>query len=437
MRDSLHAIGDRVGDRYQLTALLGHGGMGHTYAATDLTTHQAVAIKVVSLRQAADWKTLELFEREAKVLQSIDHPQIPDYLDYFHIDSGPDGAGDRCFYLVQELAPGDSLADWVARGWHTDESGVKDLAVQLLRILNYLHCLRPPVVHRDIKPHNILRCGDGRLYLVDFGAVQAVYGNTLTHGGTFVGTYGYMPPEQFRGKAYFASDLYAVGATLMFVLTGRSPSDLPQRRMKIDVRDCVNLSPELTHWLEKMLEPAVEDRFHSAQEALRALEQPRPTISPATRAPVRPAHSQIRLTRSPSTLTICFSRPQPPDSLSLGLSGGVAIAVILLWFGLSWVGIGLALITGGAIAARLTSHCTLTLTPASLTRHWSILGLRGQDIDSIDHLLATARADTTAKSLALFTNPIHSCLWAQWLKPGERRWLAREISQFLQTQPSS
>ena len=184
MRDSLHSLGDRVADRYQLTSLLGQGGMGSTYAADDLATQQAVAIKVVSLQQSADWKTLELFEREAKVLQSIDHPQIPDYLDYFYLDT----ESDRRFYLVQELAPGVSLADWVARGWRTDEAGVKDMAKQLLDILNYLHWLTPPVVHRDIKPRNVLRCDDGRLYLVDFGAVQAVYGNKLTHGGTFVGT---------------------------------------------------------------------------------------------------------------------------------------------------------------------------------------------------------------------------------------------------------
>jgi serine/threonine protein kinase len=160
----------------------------------------------------------------------------------------------------------------VDKGWHSDESEVKLIAVQVLDILNYLHQLTPRVIHRDIKPQNIIRCPDGRVFLVDFGAVQEVYRNTLTRGGTFVGTLGYVPQEQFCGNVQPASDLYSLGATLLFLLTKRSPDELPVRRMKIDFRRYVKVSSEFADWLEKILEPAIEDRFESAKVALEALQ---------------------------------------------------------------------------------------------------------------------------------------------------------------------
>lgn len=263
-----HQAGDVISDRYRIVAPLGQGGMGTTYEAEDLTTYQRVAIKALSLRQIREWKVLELFEREARVLANLEHPAIPKYLDYFPIET----SDNRRFYLVRELVSGESLADLVEKGWHADESEVKRLAVQVLDILNYLHQLTPPVIHRDIKPQNIIRCPDGRVFLVDFGAVQEVYRNTLTRGGTFVGTLGYVPQEQFCGNVQPASDLYSLGATLLFLLTKRSPDELPLRRMKIDFRRYVKVVPELADWLEKMLEPAVEDRFESAKVALEALQ---------------------------------------------------------------------------------------------------------------------------------------------------------------------
>ncbi|WP_204152360.1 serine/threonine-protein kinase [Leptolyngbya sp. CCY15150] len=432
MRDSLHSLGDRIADRYQLTRLLGQGGMGSTYAADDLATQQAVAIKVVSLQQSADWKTLELFEREAKVLQSIDHPQIPDYLDYFHLDT----ESDRRFYLVQELAPGVSLADWVARGWRTDEAGVKDMAKQLLDILNYLHWLTPPVVHRDLKPRNVLRCDDGRLYLVDFGAVQAVYGNKLTHGGTFVGTFGYMPPEQFRGKAYFASDLYALGATLMFVLTGRSPADLPQRRMKIDVRDCIQVSPDFTHWLEKILEPAVEDRFHSAQEALTALHLPAPKAIEAVSRTPRPVGSRMTIARQPDRLDIQI----PPPRLKPAIAPVLVITGLLIAIAFSlgfYLGaILLLLLPLWILAAGPNSRRTLILTRETFTCEWQGFGFNGHYIGSCDRLIDDSASShlsplTSPLPAALLGTPFQQRLWLWGLTAAERQWLAAEVKEFV------
>jgi len=268
MIEELHQIGDMVGDRYEITSVLGHGGMATTYAAEDRQYHQSVAMKVLSLRQASQWKVIELFEREAKVLANLNHPQIPKYLDYFHVDL----ESDRHFYLVQELIEGESLAQIIQQGASMTEDEVQEIAKQILQILCYLHELTPPVVHRDIKPQNLIRRTNGAIALVDFGAVQDVYRQTITGGSTFVGTYGYMAPEQFRGQADCSSDIYGLGATLLFLLTQRSPSELPQIRMKIDVRACTQISPVFADWLEKAIEPVMEDRFSSARIALDALE---------------------------------------------------------------------------------------------------------------------------------------------------------------------
>jgi serine/threonine protein kinase len=228
-------IGKIIDGRYQLVELLGAGGSGVTYRAIRLSDRSDVAIKILSLRHINDWKQLELFEREAKVLSQLNHPQIPKYLEYFHLDTDDN----RTFWIVQQLAPGKSLTEWVNSGWRGTEAEVKDITSQLLGILQYLHQQSPPLIHRDIKPHNIIRDEDGRVFLVDFGAVQNVYHDTLLKRHTVAGTYGYMAPEQFRGAAVIASDLYGLGATILYVLTHRSPADLPQSRLKLVFRDRV------------------------------------------------------------------------------------------------------------------------------------------------------------------------------------------------------
>ena len=259
--------GESVQDRYQLIELIGEGGSGSTYRAVRFHDGGEVAIKILSLRHINDWKKLELFEREAKILAQLNHPQIPKYLEYFQIDTETD----RSFCIVQELAPGKPLTEWVKSGWHGTEAEIKDIATQLLEILIYLQQQTPPLIHRDIKPNNIIRDDAGRIFLVDFGAVQDVYQHTLMGGNTVAGTYGYMSPEQFRGRAESASALYGLGATILYLLTHRSPADLPQSRLKLNFRSRVNISERFADWLEGMLEPDLTDRFTSATQALAAL----------------------------------------------------------------------------------------------------------------------------------------------------------------------
>jgi serine/threonine protein kinase len=201
----LHKPGESIAQRYRIVDILGQGGSGTTYQAQD-RRGQRVALKALSLHRMTDWKMMELFEREARVLAQLNHPAIPRYLEYFHVDTPQD----RSFYIAQQLAPGQSLAVLVQKGWRANEEEVRRLAAQILEILVYLHELTPPVIHRDIKPQNIIRREDGQVFLVDFGAVQDTYHNTFMRGSTVVGTYGYMAPEQFRGQAVPTTDLYGL-----------------------------------------------------------------------------------------------------------------------------------------------------------------------------------------------------------------------------------
>ncbi|MEH1859546.1 MAG: serine/threonine-protein kinase [Nostoc sp.] len=256
-------------DRYQIQRQLGNNGIRQTWLAKDLQAsngeNSTVVVKLLAFGGTVQWDDLKLFEREAQILKQLNHPRIPRYIDYFCID-------DRTlwFGLIQEYIPGESLKEKLAVGKRFSEKRARKIAVEVLNILTYLHELNPGVLHRDIKPSNLIWGDDNRIYLVDFGAVQD---KAAREGVTFtvVGTYGYAPMEQFGGRAVAASDLYALGATLIHLLTGTSPCDLPQQDLRLQFTDRVNLSPSFVSWLQKLIEPAPEQRFTSASQALNAL----------------------------------------------------------------------------------------------------------------------------------------------------------------------
>ncbi|MBN3908885.1 MAG: serine/threonine protein kinase [Nostoc sp. NMS1] len=256
-------------DRYQIQRQLGDNGIRQTWQALDLQAsdgeNSTVVVKLLAFGGTVQWDDLKLFEREAQILKQLSHPRIPRYIDYFCID-------DRTlwFALIQEYIPGESLKEKLAVGKRFTEKRARKIAGEILNILMYLHELNPGVLHRDIKPSNLIWGEDNRIYLVDFGAVQD---KAAREGVTFtvVGTYGYAPMEQFGGRAVPASDLYALGATLIHLLTGTCPSDLPQQDLRLQFTDRVHLSPSFASWLQKLIEPAPEQRFPDARQALNAL----------------------------------------------------------------------------------------------------------------------------------------------------------------------
>jgi serine/threonine protein kinase len=254
-------------DRYQLQKRLGQTAAGHqTWLAHDRdTVDRPVVIKLLVFNPDFNWDDLKLFEREAKVLEHLDHPQIPRYCDFFVADVVESGTS-HWWALVQEFVPGVSLQDLFDQGHKFAPDKIRAIALEVLDILTYLHQLSPPVLHRDIKPSNIILGDDDKIHLIDFGAVQdqaKVTGMTFT----IVGTIGYAPMEQFWGRSVPASDLYGLGTTLIHLITGIPPADLPQRDMRLQFADKIGNQAIATNWLVKMVEPAIEHRYRSAKSA--------------------------------------------------------------------------------------------------------------------------------------------------------------------------
>ena len=292
-------------DRYQLQHQYGRTAAGRqTWLAMDQETQEEVIIKLLAFSPQMAWEELKLFEREAQVLQALNHPRIPHYRDYFSIDQNL-GGGLPWFGLVQDYIPGSSLQELLDQGEHFTESQVKKIAKDILKILIYLHELSPPVLHRDIKPSNLILDSSEQIYLVDFGAVQAqasVTGVTFT----VVGTSGYAPLEQFWGRAVAASDLYALGATLIHLLTNTYPADLPQRNARIQFADRVSLNYNFVRWIEQITEISLEKRLQTARESLDLLKAGK--IRPQKNKNITPQHALIPKLNQPFYSTINLVR---------------------------------------------------------------------------------------------------------------------------------
>jgi serine/threonine protein kinase len=273
-----------LNDRYQIRDRLSRKAGRSTFLALDLHSQSSVIVKIVRFDPDFQWDDIKLFEREATTLQNLDHPSIPKYLDYFEVTDG--------FALVQAYIDAPSLETLIKAGRKFSETEAIELADRLLSILTYLHDRLPPLIHRDIKPSNILlnnRSGHsiGDVYLVDFGSVQtaaSVEGSSIT----IVGSYGYMPPEQFYGQTTIASDLYSLGMTLIYLVNGIHPAELPSINGRVKF-DRANLSNNFFRWLEKMTEYAVDRRFDSSYGDFLNL---------------RPADSQVMLYRDCARLEV-------------------------------------------------------------------------------------------------------------------------------------
>ena len=208
--------------RYQIEGALGVGGQGTAYLAYDIGAERAtVVLKEFILPVYVDImvrkQALDKFEREAKILKQLNHDQVVKLVDFF--------VEDHRGYLVLEHIDGNSLRQLVERDGKMSESQAKELAAQMCTILKYLHNLTPPVVHRDFTPDNLILRKDGTLKLVDFNVAQQT---ESTATGTVVGKHAYLPPEQFRGLPTTQSDIYAMGATLFYILTEEDPEPISE-----------------------------------------------------------------------------------------------------------------------------------------------------------------------------------------------------------------
>ncbi|MEL6221391.1 MAG: serine/threonine-protein kinase [Cyanobacteria bacterium J06627_8] len=263
-------------DRYKIIRPLGRGGFGVTYLAQDMSlpSQPLCVIKKLSPK-VNDTKVLdkarERFAREAKILSQLgSHSQIPRLLNYFERDGE--------FFLVQEYVKGNNLAKEMKLSGPLSETEVKVFLREILPVVDFVHKNR--VIHRDIKPPNIIRCkSDDRLVLIDFGAVKdeiSVIEQTSKHAETtqFVGTVGFAPPEQLALRTTFASDIYSLGITCLYLLTGKPPLEFdydPATGVVLWQNDA-SVSDYFAQVLSKMIKIAPGDRYHTVEELTRALE---------------------------------------------------------------------------------------------------------------------------------------------------------------------
>ncbi|MBW4617468.1 MAG: serine/threonine protein kinase [Desmonostoc vinosum HA7617-LM4] len=263
-------------DRYEILQILGRGGFGITFLAKNvvLPGNPLCVIKQLSpkITNTQSWqKTCDRFAKEAKTLAQLgSHSQIPLLLDYFEANGE--------FYLVQEYIQGSTLAREVRRTGPKSEAEVKQFLQELLPVLQYLH--KHHVIHRDIKPQNLLRDqADQRIVLIDFGAVRDELTNAYEHSlhnianTSFVGTMGFAPPEQFSLRPVYASDIYALGMTCIYLLTSKGPLEFnyDSDTGEICWREEVSVSDDFADVLSKMVKVPLADRFKSADEAIAAL----------------------------------------------------------------------------------------------------------------------------------------------------------------------
>ncbi|TVQ61943.1 MAG: FHA domain-containing protein [Spirulina sp. DLM2.Bin59] len=242
--------------QYQVLKTLGQGGMGTTYLARDASRGQLIVLKAMNADMAKIPKAHELFARESRILASLSHSGIPRYYDSF-TEHGKT-------YLAMELVHGVNLEQWVRQNGVVPLAEALHWMVQLCGILGYLHGLNPPLVHRDVKPANLMvRAGDRQLVLLDFGAVKEIG----TPHGTRIGAEGYTAPEQDRGQPCPQSDLYAIGPTLIFLLTGNPPMQyyrLDTHVPRFSVISVPGLSDQLRQVVETLTAPQVTERYGDA-----------------------------------------------------------------------------------------------------------------------------------------------------------------------------
>jgi serine/threonine protein kinase len=426
--------------RYQILQRLGERVGRETLLARNIQTQELVVVKLLLLSEDFDWQDLKLFEREAQTLQALSHPAIPRYVDYLEIDE-PDRKG---FALVQSYVEGKSLEEHLKSGRSFSNEEVKELAESLLEILIYLHQHQPPVIHRDIKPSNILltdRSGNsiGQVYLVDFGSVQTL---AAKEGGTItvVGTYGYMPPEQFGGRTTPASDLYSLGATLIYIITGLHPTELPQQDFRIQFRQVLTgraIGRDLIDWLEWLTEPSLEKRLRAVDLALEALENPQPRAKPVPVAQ-QPPGSEVRLTKKANLLEILI----PPKGLGFGEIGLISFFTPLLFWLVYWnithneiiftfLGVSLTIFLIRLILWGLFKQIRLRIDGDKVSVTNELLGIKWP------YNRSTSRADIC--HLELRSNLIIRTKKGKYelymnhpLTPEELYWLATELSNWLE-----
>ena len=335
-----------LGDRYTLLEVLGGGGMAQVYLAHDNVLDRKVALKVLREQYADDEEFVERFRREARSAASLNHPNIVQVYDQGRDDDGT-------YYIAMEYVPGGTLEDRMAKEGPLAPGEAAGIASRVAEALGVAH--GRGIVHRDIKPQNVLLGASGEAKVADFGIARAATSKTMTETNLILGTAAYMSPEQVRGEPVGpASDLYSLGVVLYEMLTGRLPyeADDPIATAMKHINDPAphprEVNPavpeEMDALVVKLLAKLPEDRYASAAdlaEDLRLVRDrlPLPAVGPVDRTTAR-IPRDTGSTRTAPTFVAPGRGSSPPASLGtrrrallpvLALLLGVALLGTLAW----------------------------------------------------------------------------------------------------------
>lgn len=388
--------------RYLPLKLLGRGGFGAAFLARDRRTPTRRLCAVKQLQPPANLNLTQIewvkksFEREAEVLERLgSHPQIPELYAFFE-QPAPGQRSNQpqdFFYLVQEYIDGLNLFEEMEGKGKFSEASVEEVLQEILKVLQFVH--DSGSIHRDIKPSNIMRHRqNGRLYLLDFGAVKQVTAGVSLQSSMVLGTPGFAPPEQMAGRqVYHSTDLYSLAVTCLYLLTGKQPAELyDSYNDRWNWRGHTQISERLGNILDRMLLPVPSQRFQEAVEVLEALNRvPDTAVSPPPPAPptAPPTAPPPPRRHAPPTAPPTAPTAAPPQLLPLsspvlellvgaaftGFEGGLLLIALgsLLPPGIS---IGLwGMILGGLVYAqyRRMIHKTNLLTIAGITLAFVLL----------------------------------------------------------------
>ncbi len=348
--------GPLIGGRYRLGRQLGKGSQGELFLARDEKAKAGADTEVVvkRLRPSGAWKSFELFEREAKVLSQLRHAGVPRY--HATIEEPP-----GTFNLVMGYVPGEDLRTLTARR-RLSQLELRDVLIRALEVLDYLHTRTPAVIHRDLKPSNILRGADGRISLVDFGGVLDAARER--GGSTIVGTFGYMAPEQLHGQATPATDLYALGATIVALAGGVEPEDVPRKGLRMDLaRHLPSLDETFRGVLAAMTDPDPDKRPQRARDVVAMLARTRLPKEPDGRDD-RGARDSRALAKRPAVELaprLMFADIQEPLATLLRL--GVLGFGFGGWVAMAGIRFSLALVIGIATSTKSFGWQEATLGP--------------------------------------------------------------------------
>ena len=293
---------EKIEQRYQLERQLQIPSSDRqTWLATDLKSQQQVRLRMLALSPGTRAKQLKLFQEKARILRTPEHPQIPKYQDYFALDIYV-GGGVVWFVLVQEYIQGYSLLELLEQAQKFSEKQLLSFTLQILDVLTYLHELNPVVLHLAIEPSNLILGNDNKIYLIGNGTIEAVAAAKGLCFNTIAGKGCYTPLEQFLGKPVPASDLYSLGATLIHVLTGITPADLPQSGSHIEFVSKVNLDKNFVKWLEQITDVNPNQRFQTAIEAKEVLLSKKKSAS--IESEIQKITPRIKVNKTDRVLTI-------------------------------------------------------------------------------------------------------------------------------------